>query len=119
ARDSRRDARACGAVRARTGNGHRWNDRVDSLAAGASRARHGYRARDVPSDQTRRGNPMKASFSQALFQELPIVGILRGFTSAQTTEIVRAAIRGGLRNIEITMNTPDAARQIREAATLA
>jgi len=62
---------------------------------------------------------MKASFSQALFQGLPIVGILRGFTPAQTTEIVRAAIRGGLRNIEITMNTPDAARQIREAATLA
>jgi 2-dehydro-3-deoxyphosphogluconate aldolase/(4S)-4-hydroxy-2-oxoglutarate aldolase len=62
---------------------------------------------------------MKASFSQALFQELPIVGILRGFTPAQTTEVVRAAIRGGLRNIEITMNTPDAARQIREAATIA
>jgi len=62
---------------------------------------------------------MKAPFSQALFQELPIVGILRGFTPAQTTEIVRAAIGGGLRNIEITMNTPDAARQLREAATIA
>src|SRR5688572_12033891 len=62
---------------------------------------------------------MSASFSRAFFQELPIVGILRGFTLGQMTEIVRAAIRGGLRNIEITMNTPDAARQIREATIVA
>src|SRR5262245_31151060 len=62
---------------------------------------------------------MKASFSRELFQELPIVGILRGFTLGQMTEIVRAAIRGGLRNLEITMNTPDAARQLREAVTVA
>src|SRR6058998_1157206 len=62
---------------------------------------------------------MSASFSSALFQELPIVGILRGFTLGQMTEIVLAALRGGLRNIEITMNTPDAARQLREAVTVA
>jgi 2-dehydro-3-deoxyphosphogluconate aldolase/(4S)-4-hydroxy-2-oxoglutarate aldolase len=62
---------------------------------------------------------MKASFSRELFQELPIVGILRGFRLGQMTEIVRAAIRGGLKNVEITMNTPDAARQLREAITLA
>jgi 2-dehydro-3-deoxyphosphogluconate aldolase/(4S)-4-hydroxy-2-oxoglutarate aldolase len=62
---------------------------------------------------------MNASFSRALFQELPIIGILRGFTLEQVTEIVRAALRGGLKNIEITMNTTDAARQIREAVTVA
>jgi len=62
---------------------------------------------------------MNAPFSRALFQELPIIGILRGFTLAQMTEIVRAALRGGSRNIEITMNTPDAARQLREAVTVA
>jgi 2-dehydro-3-deoxyphosphogluconate aldolase/(4S)-4-hydroxy-2-oxoglutarate aldolase len=62
---------------------------------------------------------MNASFSRALFQELPIVGILRGFTLGQMTAIVRAALRGGLRNIEITMNTPDAARQLREAVAVA
>jgi 2-dehydro-3-deoxyphosphogluconate aldolase/(4S)-4-hydroxy-2-oxoglutarate aldolase len=61
---------------------------------------------------------MKA-FSRALFQEFPIIGILLGFTLGQVTEIVRAVIRGGLRNIEITMNTTDAARQIREAVTMA
>src|SRR5438093_12000722 len=62
---------------------------------------------------------MSVSFSRALFQELPIVGILRGFTLGQMTEIVRAAIRGGLRNIVITMNTPGAALQLREAVTIA
>jgi 2-dehydro-3-deoxyphosphogluconate aldolase/(4S)-4-hydroxy-2-oxoglutarate aldolase len=62
---------------------------------------------------------MSASFSQTLFQELPIVGILRGFTLEQMTELVRAAVRGGLKNIEITMNTPDAARQIRAAVAVA
>ena len=62
---------------------------------------------------------MNASFSSALFQELPIVGILRGFTLGQMTEIVRAALRGGLRNLEITMNTPGAPRQLREAVTVA
>ena len=61
---------------------------------------------------------MSAPFSQALFQELPIVGILRGFTLGQMTEIVRAAVRGGLTNIEITMNSPDAARQLREAVAV-
>lgn len=62
---------------------------------------------------------MNTSFSQDLFQELPIVGILRGFASDLLPEIVEAALRGGLRNIEITMNTPDAAQQIREAVLLA
>ena len=62
---------------------------------------------------------MKASFSSAWFQQLPIVGILRGFTLGQVTEIVRAALRGGLRNLEITMNTPEAVRQLREAVIVA
>ena len=62
---------------------------------------------------------MKAAFSGEQFAELPIVGILRGFRTDQVTEIVRAAIRGGLRNIEITMNTPEAARQIERAVDVA
>ena len=62
---------------------------------------------------------MKAIFSQEQFVELPIIGILRGFTLDQVTELIRAAIRGGLKNIEITMSTPDAPRQIREAVALA
>ena len=62
---------------------------------------------------------MNASFSRALFEQLPFLGILRGFTRGQMTEIVGAAIRGGLSNIEITLNTADAAGQIREALALA
>ena len=62
---------------------------------------------------------MNALFSRSLFQELPIVGILRGFTLGQMAEIVRAAFRGGLRNLEITMNSPDAARLLRETVTVA
>ena len=62
---------------------------------------------------------MNSSFSQHLFQELPIVGILRGFPTELLPEIVGAAIRGGLRNIEITMNTPGALQQIREAVAIA
>jgi 2-dehydro-3-deoxyphosphogluconate aldolase/(4S)-4-hydroxy-2-oxoglutarate aldolase len=51
--------------------------------------------------------------------ELPIVGILRGFTSAQVTEVVGAAICGGLRNLEITMSSDESATQIRDARAVA
>ena len=62
---------------------------------------------------------MMISFSSQIFQQLPIVGILRGFTLGQVTQIVHAAVRGGLRNVEITMNSPDAARQLSEAVIVA
>ena len=58
-------------------------------------------------------------YSRELFQELPVVGILRGFKEEQMAEIIEASIRGGLRNIEFTMNTPGASRQIRAAVALA
>jgi 2-dehydro-3-deoxyphosphogluconate aldolase/(4S)-4-hydroxy-2-oxoglutarate aldolase len=62
---------------------------------------------------------MNPPFSPALFYELPIIGILRGFTTGQVTEIVRAALRGGLKNIEITMDAAAAAGQLREAVAAA
>ncbi len=62
---------------------------------------------------------MKTGFFPATFDQLPIVGILRGFTRAETSEIVRAAARGGLVNLEITMNSPSACDQIRDATELA
>ena len=55
------------------------------------------------------------AFQQFLFDELPIVGILRGFDSVSVDHIIRASVRGGLRNIEITMNSPDAEALIRSA----
>jgi 2-dehydro-3-deoxyphosphogluconate aldolase/(4S)-4-hydroxy-2-oxoglutarate aldolase len=47
---------------------------------------------------------------------VPVVGILRGFTTPQVLQIVRAAIWGGLKNLEITLNSPGALEQIREAS---
>jgi 2-dehydro-3-deoxyphosphogluconate aldolase / (4S)-4-hydroxy-2-oxoglutarate aldolase len=43
---------------------------------------------------------------------LPIVGILRGFSTAQVHEIVHACSRGGLRNLEITMGSVKTPEQI-------
>lgn len=61
---------------------------------------------------------MKQAFSTQLFGELPVIGILRGFNLGQVEQIVPAAGRGGLRNLEITMNTPAASEQIRRASEI-
>ena len=45
-------------------------------------------------------------FSETLFQEIPIVGILRGYPLEKTLNIVEAYYQAGFRTIEITMNTP-------------
>jgi 2-dehydro-3-deoxyphosphogluconate aldolase/(4S)-4-hydroxy-2-oxoglutarate aldolase len=58
------------------------------------------------------------SAPEAILQ-LPIIGILRGFNRIQLRKIIPAVIRGGLTNLEITMNTGGAAEQIREAVELA
>ena len=50
---------------------------------------------------------------------IPIVGILRGFTTPQVMEIVNAALRGGLRNLEITMGSAETPQQIHEARRIA
>ena len=47
-----------------------------------------------------------------------IVGILRGFEPGQLKGIVEAVRRGGLRHLEITMNSPGAAEQIAHARVL-
>ena len=46
------------------------------------------------------------------FIELPIIGILRGFSPAQGVEAATAAAAGGLAAVEITMNTPGVLTQI-------
>ena len=50
---------------------------------------------------------------------LAIVGILRGFATPRVEQIVRAAIRGGLRNLEITMGPEETPEQIRKARSIA
>ena len=62
---------------------------------------------------------MSASFSPELFQQLPVVGILRGLPADKLRAVVGAVREGGLTNLEFTMNTPGAADQIRAARDLA
>jgi 2-dehydro-3-deoxyphosphogluconate aldolase/(4S)-4-hydroxy-2-oxoglutarate aldolase len=49
------------------------------------------------------------------FRKLPVLGILRGITPEDLEPLLMASESAGLRTIEITMNTPDAARLIRRA----
>ncbi|OVE81685.1 hypothetical protein BVY04_02805 [bacterium M21] len=49
------------------------------------------------------------AFSQKLFDELPIVAILRGYGVEQSTRAAEAAVDGGIVNVEVTMNTADVA----------
>jgi len=58
-------------------------------------------------------------FSWATFEELPVIGILRGYTASQVEHIILASAKGGLRNIEITMNSAGAAELIKLAADVA
>jgi 2-dehydro-3-deoxyphosphogluconate aldolase/(4S)-4-hydroxy-2-oxoglutarate aldolase len=62
---------------------------------------------------------VKAGFCWDVFHDLPVVGILRGFGEAAVGRLIEAALRGGLRNIEVTMNTDGAAELIRLARRLA
>lgn len=51
--------------------------------------------------------------------ELPIVGILRGAALDQVSSIVNAVRAGGLKSLEITMNSTQAGEQIRSARAAA
>jgi 2-dehydro-3-deoxyphosphogluconate aldolase/(4S)-4-hydroxy-2-oxoglutarate aldolase len=62
---------------------------------------------------------MSAPFSPELFQQLPIVGILRGLPASRLRSVVESVCDGGLTNLEITMNTPGAADQIQVAREIA
>jgi len=51
-------------------------------------------------------------FSWARFEAMPIVGILRGFTSRQTLLAIEAAARGGITTVEVTLDTDGAEAMI-------
>lgn len=59
-----------------------------------------------------------AAFSKKLLADLPVVGILRGFSEDESARLVETSVNAGLTNVEITMNTPGAAKQIRRAGRL-
>ena len=58
---------------------------------------------------------MRNSFDWSMFNELPVIGILRGYSAEQVENIVLHSGRGGLRNIEITMNSENATNLIQVA----
>ncbi|HZN58202.1 MAG TPA: bifunctional 4-hydroxy-2-oxoglutarate aldolase/2-dehydro-3-deoxy-phosphogluconate aldolase [Planctomycetota bacterium] len=60
-----------------------------------------------------------SGFSWQAFNELPVIGILRGFTAEEVDPILTALARGGLKNVEITMNSEGAEDQIRLARRVA
>lgn len=57
-----------------------------------------------------------AKFELARFQEEPVLGILRGVTEDSLTGVLSAAISGGLRYIEVTLNTLNAPALIEKAS---
>jgi len=58
---------------------------------------------------------MTTSFDWRLFETLPVIGILRGYGMEEVENIVIRSAKGGLRNIEITMNSDNAEALIRLA----
>ncbi len=62
---------------------------------------------------------MSNPFSWSTFEALPVIGILRGYGAHQVEHIVSASALGGLRNIEITMNSRHATALIKLAIDVA
>ncbi len=55
----------------------------------------------------------KNIFSQQEFLTLPVIGIIRGLSLEETSEILPYYIKAGFTTVEITMNTPHAEQIIR------
>lgn len=53
---------------------------------------------------------MTVEFNLSRFEEEPVMGIIRGVTEDSLSGVMEAAIAGGLRFLEITLNTPKAPR---------
>lgn len=58
-------------------------------------------------------------FNWTFFEKLPVIGILRDYSVDQVKKIVQYSGKGGLKNIEITMNSMNASDQILEAKKVA
>ena len=56
-----------------------------------------------------------SGFNLALFEKNPVLGILRGVDEASLSGVLEAAFSGGLRFLEITLNTSDAFLLIKKA----
>ena len=61
---------------------------------------------------------MPTSFNDALFRQMPVVGILRFFPREHVEKLVPAVLAGGVCNLEVTMNSAGAEDLIRVAHEL-
>jgi 2-dehydro-3-deoxyphosphogluconate aldolase / (4S)-4-hydroxy-2-oxoglutarate aldolase len=59
-----------------------------------------------------------AGFDLALFEKNPVLGIIRGVKQDSLSDVLEAAFSGGLRFLEITLNTPNAYLLINKAVEL-
>jgi 2-dehydro-3-deoxyphosphogluconate aldolase/(4S)-4-hydroxy-2-oxoglutarate aldolase len=55
---------------------------------------------------------MNNSFSFDLFNQMPVIGIMRNFSQQQTENVAEIFYQSGLTCLEITMNSPDAIETI-------
>jgi 2-dehydro-3-deoxyphosphogluconate aldolase/(4S)-4-hydroxy-2-oxoglutarate aldolase len=60
----------------------------------------------------------RATLAEAV-RDVPVVAVLRGLATERAAELAAAAVSGGLRAIEITMDSPGAPEAIRRVATTA
>jgi 2-dehydro-3-deoxyphosphogalactonate aldolase len=56
-----------------------------------------------------------SNFKRA-FEAMPLIGILRGVRPDEVTEIAEAAVEGGIRIVEIPLNSPDPLTSLERAA---
>lgn len=56
-------------------------------------------------------------FSHLQFEQMPLIGILRGISGAALSELIPRYLAAGLNTLEITMNTAGAEQLIEEMAT--
>jgi 2-dehydro-3-deoxyphosphogluconate aldolase/(4S)-4-hydroxy-2-oxoglutarate aldolase len=49
------------------------------------------------------------------FEGIPLIGILRGCSDAHLPHVIEGVLKGGMTHLEITMNSPGAEKQIRDA----
>ncbi|MZH46397.1 MAG: bifunctional 4-hydroxy-2-oxoglutarate aldolase/2-dehydro-3-deoxy-phosphogluconate aldolase [Nitrospinae bacterium] len=59
-----------------------------------------------------------AEFDLTLFEQEPVMGIIRGVEKDSLQGVLQAAYEGGLRFLEITLNTPDALLLIKQSVKL-
>src|SRR5688572_22060863 len=53
--------------------------------------------------------------SRSKFEGIPLIGILRGCSDAHLPYVIEIVLKGGMTHLEITMNSPGAGKQIRDA----